>query len=398
MTELRWMATATSDNDTRLPGLPRYIRINTLKTSRSEAAKSLTATGHVPEQPSTYRAARKGDAPAESSGRSYVPDAHVPDLLVFKPKGQSDISRIPLVASGALVVQQKASCFPAVALAPPPGAHVIDGCAAPGNKTCHIAALMGGRGSVVAFEQDARRHQLLKEQMALKGATTVTTVHGSFLDADPKDYAYVTHILLDPSCSSSGMSTSPVRDPAGIAALAAAQKTLLLHAMTFPSVRAIVYSTCSVYDEENEMVVRDVLRAQSRFILAPALPWWHRRGHRLDGGDDAAACLEAKTIARRVVRTLYPDDATIGFFLCRFVTKEHGVAGDGPYGCDENPELYEKMVALARRRERDEKLREKRPEAAAPAAAAAAREVPQWRLERDQKKTKKKREVDGVVW
>ena len=177
------MATATSDNDTRLPGLPRYIRINTLKTSRSEAAKSLTATGHVPEQQSTYRAARKGDAPAESSNRSYVPDAHVPDLLVFKPKGQSDISRIPLVASGALVVQQKASCFPAVALAPPPGAHVIDGCAAPGNKTCHLAALMGGRGTVVAFEQDARRHQLLKEQMALKGATTVTTVHGSFLDA-----------------------------------------------------------------------------------------------------------------------------------------------------------------------------------------------------------------------
>ncbi len=203
------MATATSDNDTRLPGLPRYVRINTLKTSRSEAAKSLTATGHVPEQQSTYRAARKGDAPAESSNRSYVPDAHVPDLLVFKPKGQSDISRIPLVASGALVVQQKASCFPAVALAPPPGAHVIDGCAAPGNKTCHLAALMGGRGTVVAFEQDARRHQLLKEQMALKGATTVTTVHGSFLDAEPQDYAHVTHILLDPSCSSSGMSTSP---------------------------------------------------------------------------------------------------------------------------------------------------------------------------------------------
>ena len=382
------MATATSDNDTRLPGLPRYIRINTLKTSRSEAAKSSTATGHIPEQQSTYRAARKGDAPAESSNRSYVPDAHVPDLLVFKPKGQSDISRIPLVASGALVVQQKASCFPAVALAPPPGAHVIDGCAAPGNKTCHIAALMGGRGSVVAFEQDARRHQLLKEQMALKGATTVTTVHGSFLDADPQDYAHVTHILLDPSCSSSGMSTSPVRDPAGIAALAAAQKTLLLHAMCFPSVRAIVYSTCSVYDEENEMVVRDVLRAQSRFVLEEALPFWPRRGHTLaaDGHDDGLEARTAKRIARCVVRTLYPDDATIGFFLCRFVR------ADGGGGGSENAELTEKLQALSRRRERDEKLREKRPDAAAPAAAPAAREVPQWRLERDQKKKQKRRE------
>ena len=57
---------------------------------------------------------------------------------------------------------------------------------------------------------------------------------------------------------------------------------------------------------------------------------------------------------------------------------------------DENAELAEKLQSLARRRERDEKLREKRPEAAAPAAAPAAREVPQWRLERDQKKKKRR--------
>ena len=91
-------------------------------------------------------------------------------------------------------------------------------------------------------------------------------------------------------------------------------------------------------------------------------------------------------IARCCVRTLYPDDATIGFFLCRFVRADGG--GDD----DENAELTEKLQALSRRRERDEKLREKRPEAAAPAAAPAAREVPQWRLERDQKKKKQRRE------
>ena len=218
---------------------------------------------------------------------------------------------------------------------------MIDGCAAPGNKTCHIAALMGGRGSVVAFEQDARRHQLLKEQMALKGATTVTTVHGSFLDADPADYGHVTHILLDPSCSSSGMSTSPIRDPAGIAALAAAQKTLLLHAMSFPSVRAIVYSTCSVYDEENEMVVRDVLRAQSR-RPEPALPFWPRRGHTSPPTATATAWRRGlQSGLRGGVRTLYPDDATIGFFLCRFVR------ADGGGGGGENTELAEKRRRLA---------------------------------------------------
>ena len=129
------------------------------------------------------------------------------------------------------------------------------------------------------------------------------------------------------------------------------------------------------------MVVRDVLRAQSRFELEPALPFWPRRGHLLAGDDRDG--LESR-IAASVVRTLYPDDATIGFFLCRFVRADGG--GDD----DENTELAEKLQSLARRRERDEKLREKRPDAAAPAAAPAAREVPQWRLERDQKKKKRR--------
>lgn len=44
-----------------------------------------------------------------------------------------------LFDEGGLVFQQKASAFPAIALAPPPGAQVIDACAAPGSKTSQLA-------------------------------------------------------------------------------------------------------------------------------------------------------------------------------------------------------------------------------------------------------------------
>lgn len=300
--------------DYRLPGLPRYLRVNTIKIGLGKVKKNLLQTGHhlCPD-------------PKHPGHRAYFRDSDVPDLLVFKPKGQSDISRIPMVASGEVVVQQKASCFPAVALNPPIGGVVIDACAAPGNKTSHVAALMLNKGTVFAFEQNERRAQLLREMMTLKGATIVQTKHMSFLDANPDDpqYADVTHIMLDPSCSSSGMSVTPEQDPARLQELADEQTRLVLHAMRFPAVVAVCYSTCSVHELENEQVVRRILRGQSTFGLAPAMPWWHRRGHLLQPdrpGKDAQRMVEQ--ISQLVVRTSYPDDATIGFFLARFERKD----------------------------------------------------------------------------
>ena len=43
------------------------------------------------------------------------------------------------VSQYGVLMQSKASCLPAHALAPQPGWHVLDACAAPGNKTTHVA-------------------------------------------------------------------------------------------------------------------------------------------------------------------------------------------------------------------------------------------------------------------
>jgi len=360
--------------DYRLPGLPRYLRVNTLKIGLGKCKKNLLQTGHhfCPD-------------PKHPGHRAFYRDADVPDLLVFKPKGQSDVSRIPMVASGDVVVQQKASCFPALALMPPPGSHAIDGCAAPGNKTSHLAALMKNEGRVIAFEMNARRCELLREMMAKKGATIVEAKHQSFLDADPNDpiYASVTHILLDPSCSASGMSQTPTTDPKDVQELADGQFELILHAMKFPALEALVYSTCSIYDEENEMVVRRVLRAQQAFGVVPAMPWWHRRGHELPASGQTELA-EAGEISRCVVRSEYPDDRTIGFFLARFErrTRESthvggAAAADGAGAAGAvDPVLDAKLAALARARTKAMKHEAARQQTALAAAAAMARPSP----------------------
>jgi putative methyltransferase len=76
-----------------------------------------------------------------------------------------------------------------------------------------------------------------------------------------------------------------------------------------PRVKKVVYSTCSVHEEENERVVRAILDAHPHVTLARALPQWPRRGRPLFPG------------AENCVRTLPLEDKTIGFFVACFEIK-----------------------------------------------------------------------------
>ena len=125
-------------------------------------------------------------------------DPHVPDLLVLPPG--TDLHAHPLVTSGGLVLQDKASCFSALALlgsssgsAPlyPPPYDVLDACAAPGNKTSHLAALLAKQcpaGRVLALDRDPQRLAILKDRvLGTMRASSVTPLLQDFLDLDPTD-------------------------------------------------------------------------------------------------------------------------------------------------------------------------------------------------------------------
>lgn len=75
-------------------------------------------------------------------------DEHVPDLLLFHP--HTSFEDDEAYTKGQIILQDKASCFPAVVLAPPPNdrVHVIDATAAPGNKTSYMSAAMRNKGKV----------------------------------------------------------------------------------------------------------------------------------------------------------------------------------------------------------------------------------------------------------
>jgi hypothetical protein len=65
--------------------------------------------------------------------------------------------------------------------------------------------------------------------------------------------------------------------------LAKFQHEVVAHAMTFPTVKYVSYSTCSVHEEENEGVVNSVLQACPHFELVPAVTQWPHRGLPMSG-------------------------------------------------------------------------------------------------------------------
>ncbi|KAJ2776686.1 putative 28S rRNA (cytosine-C(5))-methyltransferase [Coemansia interrupta] len=301
----------------------RYVRVNLLCNTVAEAVAKFVADG--------YELVGPGEAHRLVRGtRVFMQDEHLEDLLVFAPG--TEMHAHGMLADGSVVVQDKASCMAAHVARPTSGKPAIDACAAPGNKTSHLASLMGGRGTVYAFDRDARRLRTLVEMTRRARCTMVEAQCMSFLDVDPLDprYAQVDCLLLDPSCSGSGMAgqldllvdryvalrqgTQAKEDvKTRVASLAQFQTDALVHAMRFPGVQRISYSTCSVHVEENEAVVAAVLGMQEEFALAPrtdVLPTWPRRGLSAAGLTEAQAdCL---------VRAM-PEDGTNGFFVAGFV-------------------------------------------------------------------------------
>lgn len=137
-----------------LAQIPRYARVNTLLWNTEEAIKYFLARGFTLGAPLDlrYRLMRYCFVflvhSFSRSSTAFAVDNHIPDLLLFPP--QTVLNDDPAYQSGKIILQDKASCMPAVVLAPPSrdNSVVIDATAAPGNKTSHLSALMGNRGKV----------------------------------------------------------------------------------------------------------------------------------------------------------------------------------------------------------------------------------------------------------
>ncbi|PHH55597.1 25S rRNA (cytosine(2278)-C(5))-methyltransferase [Ceratocystis fimbriata CBS 114723] len=197
------------ENKSEDAGYPRWIRVNTIlsdvATELQTTFKGFTQVGSVAE------------VMAAAPGTAIHVDEHIPNLLAASPG--TDVTKTEAYRTGRIIFQDKASCFPAYLLDPmPEHGDVIDGCAAPGNKTSHLAALLWDRRGeaqaanvkrslVYAYEKSRQRSEILTKMIGIAGAKDIVRIAfgQDFLQTDPESMDFVSSLLLDPSCSGSGI-------------------------------------------------------------------------------------------------------------------------------------------------------------------------------------------------
>ncbi|CDW57354.1 methyltransferase NSUN5 [Trichuris trichiura] len=297
----------------KLPTVPKYVRINSLITSAQEVHRYLNSVGWemLPVPPSRKKAK---ELLKTMKRYQYCCDFHVEDLLAF-PHG-SNLFAEGFNKGGYLIIQDKSTCLPVMALELSPGMTVLDACAAPGNKTSYMATLMKNEGHIIAVEINEKRKQVLVDRLLSFGVKCCEVLCSDFLALNPREKKFqdVTHILLDPPCSGSGIVSrlGEITDTEEISEerllrLANLQAKMLKHACSFPNIQRCVYSTCSIYEQENEMVVDHVAqKLLGRFHLVRVLPEWKHRGHSsYECGDFCIRCSPKR-------------DLTNGFFVAVF--------------------------------------------------------------------------------
>jgi 16S rRNA (cytosine967-C5)-methyltransferase len=232
---------------------PTYIRLNTLKAGQDEILQRL---------------AQEEIKVEKVEGLKYA----------YKVIGSKQpLAVVTACKEGLFYIQDKASCFASEAANPKSEMTVLDVCAAPGAKTTYLAQLMQNKGMVYSIDYSKRRMRDWKREVAHMGAMIAEPVIADACRSLPfKLEADV--VVLDPPCTSTGtfgkLPSAKWRiRPRSISKMAEIQRQML--GKSAENVKAggtLIYSTCSITVEENEMIIEQFLKQHPEFSLAEITP------------------------------------------------------------------------------------------------------------------------------
>lgn len=231
----------------------------------------------------------------------------------------SGFGKHPCHRAGLFYSQEPSAMISAELLDVSEGDIVLDLCAAPGGKSTHIAAKLGGKGLLVSNEIVRSRALILRENIERMGISNAVVTNMSPDELELEFSGFFDKILVDAPCSGEGMFR---KDDEAILAWSiehtqscAQRQQLILHSaakMLRPG-GVLVYSTCTFAPVENEGTVERFLSEHTDFSLEKSE---HIYPHRADGEGHFAARLVKTGSDERCERKFTAKEADPTLFRC----------------------------------------------------------------------------------
>ena len=284
------------------------LRVNTFQAKRSEIQKELAQAG-IAAEPTPY------------------------SPWGLRLQGKPALQKTDAFTRGAIEVQDEGSQLLALLVDAHRGEMVVDFCAGAGGKTLALGAAMRSTGRLYAFDVSGHRLDALKPRMARSG---LSNVHPAAIAHERDDRVKrlagkIDRVLVDAPCSGLGtLRRNPDlkwrQKPQAVQELTEKQQAILQSASRMvKSGGRLVYATCSMLPEENELIAQAFSEANPDFVplnVAQEL-------ERLKVPDAASLCSPALSVDESTDEQsggtflrLWPHrHATDGFFAAAWVKK-----------------------------------------------------------------------------
>lgn len=226
-----------------------YLRTNTLKITRDELIEKLE----------------------QQNVKAFK--VHVVDEAI-KVENLKDIENNVLYKEGLFTIQDISSMLVGKVMNPKEKSLVLDVCSAPGGKTTHIATLMKNTGQVVSRDIYEHKLKLIKASSKRLNLTNVDVQEFDGLSLDKDSVGKFDYVLADVPCSGLGIIRRKpeikYKEKEEFRDLPPIQKKILENASKYVKKGGtLIYSTCTIQDNENIDVINEFLQKNKNFELAP---------------------------------------------------------------------------------------------------------------------------------
>ncbi len=263
------------------------LRINTLKTNKQTLIKELQEENIV------------------------VTQGILNDFLVVE--GAKNLENLKSFQEGKFTIQDETAGLIPLILNPKKGEKVLDACSSPGGKTTYMAQIMNNDGEIIAWDIHQHRVKLVEDTAKRLGTSIIKTEVKDATLLEEKYLGYFDKILLDVPCLGIGvLKRKPdikwKKEKEDLEEITKLQEKILNQCSKYLKEGGeLVYSTCSILPEENEILIEKFIESNSNFEIEEI---------------KNINKFFQKFIKKGQFLQVYPNEETDGFFICKVHKKQ----------------------------------------------------------------------------